>query len=180
MAKRTKASTRSPADFDDEDWYIPDWTASSTGSSSYRDPFLPGWVPGGSCAHSVPADAHWHAIRVTYDAGQRALGTLDTSIGPVIASKLAEQVTFLLDLYSVASWNVAGARLLRPRTMVEIPPPTTTQGPDVHWLVLPGRGTTDPQALHAALTGAPPSAEERPQPARARQRRTPRAAGPRS
>ncbi|RLU82483.1 hypothetical protein CTZ27_29565 [Streptomyces griseocarneus] len=176
MTKRTKARAPRPFEVDDDDWYIPEWAPSS--SSHYRDPFLPHWVPD-DCVRSVPADAHWHAVRVPFADGQHALRALGTSIGPVIASKLAGHVTFLLNLHSLPSWNVIGTRLLRPGTMVEIPPAATTQGPDVHWLVLPGRGTTDPKTLQAALTGAPAAAEQL-EPAGGRQSRAPRAAGPRS
>ncbi|MFF4531608.1 hypothetical protein ACFY1P_20345 [Streptomyces sp. NPDC001407] len=183
MKKRTPVARPRPSDLDDDDWYEPDWPDGSSHAHGLNFLNLPGWVPLDR-VRSIAAGDRWHAIRVPYDDGRcalRALQSYDVRIGPVIANELAGHVTFLIELHLLTVWNVHGTRLLRPGTMVEIPPPTTTHGKDVRWLVLPEKdGGTHPRDLKRALTGAPPATVRLPQPARTTRRRAPRSAGPRS
>ncbi|KAB7835526.1 hypothetical protein [Streptomyces mobaraensis] len=131
-------------DTNDDDWY------------GTVQQMFPSWVPLDR-VRSVAAGEHWQAVRTSLLLGERALGCLGKSIGPVIRAPYTAHMVFLLGLNSLSSssWKVPGARLLPGGARVEIPPGTIRSGRDVHWAVPPDQGRTDPSALRAALNGQP-------------------------
>ncbi len=115
---------------------------------------LPLWVPRVWTVR-IPCGRHFEAIRVPAGEAARAHAILGPASGPVLASAYAQSWHFLLDLGAVSpgSWDVPGTRLLRPGTILGVPPAHITFGRDVRWVVLPGQGETDPAALQDAVAG---------------------------
>ncbi|MET9776284.1 hypothetical protein ABZ023_18820 [Streptomyces sp. NPDC006367] len=91
------------------------------------------------------------------DIAAPALRLLGDSAGPVIAHDIVRAWWFLLPPGQVEPGRWApGIRLLRPGTLIAVPPPHTTTGRDVRWVVTPERGFTRLEHLRAALAGRPP------------------------
>ncbi|AJT62425.1 hypothetical protein T261_0736 [Streptomyces lydicus] len=112
---------------------------------------MPDWVPRHRLL-TVQAGVHWDAIRMPVGDALRVHEILGPDSGPVLASAFAGIGVFLLEPPgSTADWSVYRTQLVRPGAHVEIPPATVRHGRDMRWLVLPGHGTTDADALKEAL-----------------------------
>ncbi|EFL19888.1 hypothetical protein [Streptomyces sp. C] len=96
----------------------------------------------------------FHAVRVTAAAGAAAHARLGAQ-GPVLASAYCGIWYWLLPVNEVApgSWSVPGTRIMPASAVISIPPATARTGPDIHWIVPPGPGSTRAAALAKALTG---------------------------
>jgi hypothetical protein len=94
---------------------------------------------------------------VRADIAAPTLQLLGNNAGPVIAHDIVRAWWFLLPAGPVEPGRWApGIRLLRPGTPIAVPPPHTTTGRDVRWVVTPERGLTRLEHLRAALAGRPP------------------------
>jgi len=115
---------------------------------------LPPWVPQVRTIR-IPCGEQFDAIRVPASEARRAHEVLGPASGPILACTYTQTWHFLLEPNTIvaAAWNVPGTRLLRQGTLLGIPPAFVTRGRDVRWIVLPGRGMTDPAALRHALAG---------------------------
>ncbi|MFI0219792.1 hypothetical protein [Streptomyces lydicus] len=132
----------------------------------------PAWVPRVQTL-GLPCGQYFDAVRVGVDSAVSAHEILGPHSGPVLANSHTRTWFFLLEPGAVMPgfWEVRGSRLLRPGTIISVPPVFITTGRDVRWVILPGRGTTRPDDLRAALGGRtpPPPAPRR----RARRTTTP-------
>jgi hypothetical protein len=114
------------------------------------------WVPP-SWTRTVACGDFFHAVRVRADIAAPALQLLGNNAGPVIAHDIIRAYWFLLPPGPVEPGRWApGIRLLRPGTPIAVPPPHTTTGRDVRWVVTPEHDFTPLGQLRAALTGRPP------------------------
>ncbi|MFD3422431.1 hypothetical protein [Streptomyces decoyicus] len=119
----------------------------------------PMWVPQVQTI-AVPCGRYFDAVRADADIAVGAHKILGPGCGPVLANSDTRAWFFLLEPGAMepGSWRVRGSRLLRPGTLIAIPPAFITNGRDVRWVALPGRGTTCPHDLRDALDGrTPPS-----------------------
>lgn len=117
----------------------------------------PAWVPRAQTL-GLPCGQYFDAVRAGADSAASAHEILGPHSGPVLANSDTRTWFFLLEPGAVApgSWEIRGSRLLRPGTIISVPPAFITTGRDVRWVVLPGRGTTRPDDLRAALDGRTP------------------------
>lgn len=117
-----------------------------------------GWLPLRS-TRCVPVGCWWDAIRVPEETAIRVYDVLAPR-GPVLANPYSQVWHFLLDLGSVANWRVPPSRRMRAGSLLAIPPGELllqreefrSRSRDVHWVVPPGQGRTQPIALSKALT----------------------------
>ncbi|MFD7919634.1 hypothetical protein ACFV3R_10455 [Streptomyces sp. NPDC059740] len=117
----------------------------------------PAWVPRVQTL-GLPCGQYFDAVRADADTAASAHAILGPHSGPVLANSDTRTWFFLLEPGAVApgSWKVRGSRLLRPGTVISVPPAFITTGRDVRWVILPGFGTTRPDDLRAALDGRTP------------------------
>ncbi|MFF7097779.1 hypothetical protein ACFY9A_36155 [Streptomyces rubradiris] len=113
------------------------------------------WVPP-SWTRTVACGEHFHAVRVRADIAAPALQLLGHGAGPVLAYDTVRAWWFLVPPGPVEPGLWApGIRLLRPGTPIAVPPPYTTTGRDVRWIVTPEHDFTPLEQLRAVLTARP-------------------------
>lgn len=118
---------------------------------------IPDWVPRGR-PMPVICGVHFDAIRVPEDLGPLALQQLGQRSGPVVANRFAAFWAFLIECDSASLWEVPRTRLLRPGTLLALPPLNAPEGRDMHWAVSPDADWPDLQDLRQALTAPLPTA----------------------
>ncbi|MEW1633493.1 hypothetical protein AB0469_05425 [Streptomyces sp. NPDC093801] len=112
------------------------------------------WEPCLAATYQGVCGTDFHAIRVPAGPAAAAHARLGAE-GPVLASAYSGVWYWLLRTTAIdpASWSVAGTRVMPAGRFISIPPTATRTGPDVHWIVPPGEGSTSPVALARALAG---------------------------
>jgi hypothetical protein len=101
-----------------------------------------------------PAGDCWDAVRAPAYLGQRALALLGNRQGAVIRDPWGHQLYWFLPAGAGASWEpIEIVDVFGTACWIEVPPAGRTSGLGPYWLrePAPGRLTTDPARLHAAL-----------------------------
>ncbi|MEY9958861.1 hypothetical protein [Streptacidiphilus sp. MAP5-52] len=117
---------------------------------------IPDWVP---CGLPVPVECgvYFDAIRLPADLGALALDRMARACGPVVVNTYAGFWAFLIATGSAPHWRVQRTRLLRPGTLLALPPLNAPEGRDIHWAVAPTTGWPDPDEIHRAITAPLPN-----------------------
>ncbi|MEY9848303.1 hypothetical protein ABH940_005404 [Streptacidiphilus sp. BW17] len=112
---------------------------------------IPDWVPR-ALPLPVPCGVHFDAIRLPADLGVLVVDRMARACGPVVVNTYAGFWAVLIAPGSAPHWRVHRTRLLRPGTLLALPPLHAPEGRDIHWAVPPTTGWPDPDEIRHTLT----------------------------